>query len=243
MPDENQSKQNPISKLGAVVLCGGKSSRLGIDKSRLDFNGRTFLEQVVAQVRQVCSSVVVVGNNDLSCHRLPGDVLIARDEASDKGPLEGIRVGLKRLSMPSRAAETQPPDASNQVKQVGCEFAFVTSCDVPLLKSELVRFLFEQLEGHSAIVPVQEERIFGMTAIYRIQLHVEIANRIKAGSLRVSDLASALGARCIEAESLRAADSDLDSLTNINSVADYRELLERLELTCPADLAKSIGLV
>lgn len=241
MPDENQKQHNPISNLGAVVLCGGKSTRLGIDKSQLDFGGRTFLEEVVSQVRQVCRSVVVVGNSDLSCHRLPDDVLMARDEAIDKGPLEGIRVGLKRLK-PGLATEKLPQDVSRKAQRAGCEFAFVTSCDAPLLKPELIRFLFEHLEGHAAIVPVQGDRIFGMTAIYRTRLHVDIGNRINAGSLRVSDLASALDAHCIDAESLRASDSNLDSLTNINSVSDYREFLETTGLTCPADLAKLIGL-
>ena len=124
----------------------------------------------------------------------------------------------------------------------GCEFAFVTSCDVPLLKPQLIRFLFEQLEGHPAIVPVQGDRVFGMTAIYRTDQHVEIDDRIKSNQLRVSDLAAALDARCIKADELRKADPDLDSLTNINSVDDYRILLDRLGLECPPELAKAIGL-
>ena len=175
MPDEVQANSNdPISRLGAVVLCGGKSTRLGIDKTRLDFKGRTFLEQVVDQVGQVCRPVVVVGNTDLSFHRIADDVLLARDEAVDKGPLEGIRVGLKRLA-----------NSAASDNAAGCEFAFVTSCDVPLLQPQLIRFLFEQLERHPAIVPVQGDRVFGMTAIYRTDQHVEIDDRIKSNQLRV----------------------------------------------------------
>ena len=230
MPDDNQDKpKNLIPNLGAVVLCGGKSSRLGIDKTRLDFKGRTFLEQVVQQVRQVCSQVVIVGDTDLSFHQLPDDVWMACDEADDKGPLEGIRVGLERLA-----------NAENE--QGGCEFAFVTSCDVPLLQPALIGYLFEQLNGGSAVVPLQGDRVFGMTAIYRTRFHVEIGNRIKANQLRVSELATALDARCIDSETLRKIDPDLDSLTNINSVDDYRNLLKRLGLECPPELAKAIGL-
>jgi len=81
-----------------------------------------------------------------------------------------------------------------------------------------------------------------MTAIYRTEYHVEIGNRVKANDLRVSDLAAAFSARCIEADALRTADPDLDSMTNVNSVSDYRELLERLGLECPPELAKAIGL-
>ena len=239
MPGEDQDKSNqPISNLGGVVLCGGKSTRLGIDKSRLDFKGRTFLEQVVAQVGQVCSRVVIVGDTDLSFHRLPDDVWLAHDQAINKGPLEGIRVGLERLAQVAGQGDAQ----SDQGDFSGCEFAFVTSCDVPLLKPDLIRFLFKQLGEHQSVVPVQGERIFGMTAIYRTEHHVEIANRIEANKLRVSDLAAAFDARCIKAESLREADPDLDSLTNINSVDDYRSLLKRLGLECPPKLAKAIGL-
>ncbi len=235
MPDENQDNINhpgQISNLGAVVLCGGKSVRLGVDKTRLDFKGRTFLEQVVAQVGQVCGPIVVVGHTDLSFHTLSDDVLVARDEAIDKGPLEGIRVGLKRLAE-GESSESDSP---------GCEFALVTSCDVPLLKPNLIRFLFEQLAEKPAIVPIEGERVFGMTAIYRTDLHVEIGKRIQAGQLRVSDLAAAFGAHRIESELLREVDSELDSLTNINSVDDYRRLLARLGLACPPELAKAIGL-
>ena len=233
MPDENQDNHNPISNLGAVVLCGGKSSRLGIDKTRLDFKGRSFLEQVVAQVAQACSRVVVVGDTDLSFHNLPEDVWLARDQEANKGPLEGIRVGLERLA---------GGQADGQAGTDGCEFAFVTSCDVPLLKPELIRFLFEQSKRHAAVVPVQGDRVFGMTAIYRTDCFVEIGKRVQADQLRVSDLATALDARLLKADSLREIDPDLDSLTNVNSVDDYRQLLVRLKLQCPPELAKAIGL-
>lgn len=229
MPDDNQDKPNSlIANLGAVVLCGGKSTRLGIDKTRLDFKGSTFLEQVVNQVRQVCGKVVVVGDTDLSFHQLPDDIVVACDQASDKGPLEGIRVGLEKL-----AAD----DA-----QTGCEYAFVTSCDVPLLQPALIGCLFDQLNSGPAIVPVQGDRVFGMTAIYRTRFHVEIGRRIKANNLRVSELATAFDANCIDADQLRDIDPNLDSLTNVNSVDDYRNLLKRLGLACPPELAKLIGL-
>lgn len=230
MSDDNQDKPNGlISKLGAVVLCGGKSTRLGVDKTRLDFKGSTFLGQVVNQVRQACEKVVVVvGDTDLSFHQLPDDIVVACDQASGKGPLEGIRVGLEKLA----ADDTQ----------TGCDYAFVTSCDVPLLQPALIGYLFDQLNGGPAIVPVQGDRVFGMTAIYRTQFHVEIGERIKANNLRVSELATAFEANCIDAAQLREVDPNLDSLTNINSVDDYRSLLKRLGLRCPPELAQAIGL-
>jgi molybdopterin-guanine dinucleotide biosynthesis protein A len=149
---------------------------------------------------------------------LPKQVLFDRDEQLDKGPLEGIRVGLKRLSGSTK-------------------YAFVTSCDVPLLKTALVRHLHKLIENHDAVVPRIEDRVFGMTAIYRTDLHERIAQRISANQLRVSDLADAFDSFSPGAELLKATDPDLDSMTNINSAIDYQKLLNRFGLDYPPEIA------
>jgi len=205
------------TSLGAIVLCGGKSTRLGIDKTQLIFHGQTFLERVVSQVEQVCHPVVLVGDADFSQHQLPPNVQWATDEHPNCGPLEGIRVGLAKLA--------------SQV-----DFAFVTSCDVPLIAPQLIRFLFHKISDHEAVVPVSEERIFGMTAVYRTALHEMIDQRIKNGQLRVSELATAFQAHQISVDLLREIDPELDSMTNINSAIDYYNLLKRFGLELSPDL-------
>ena len=142
-------------KLGAVVLCGGQSSRLGVDKQELIFGGKTFLETIVQSLTPVTQQIVLVGNVNTDQHQLPSSVSITQDKLVNKGPLEGIRVGLKELS-----------DA--------CDYAFVSSCDVPLLTGKLVEFLFARMGGHDAIVPTKGPRKYGMTAIYRTSLHIAI---------------------------------------------------------------------
>ena len=199
------------NSLGAIVLCGGKSTRLGIDKTQLIFHGQTFLERVVSQVEKVCHPVILVGDPDFSQHQLPPNVQWATDENPNCGPLEGIRVGLAKLA--------------SQV-----DFAFVTSCDVPLINPELVRFLFHKIAEHEAVVPISEERIFGMTAVYRTKLHQLIDQRIQNGQLRVSELANSFQALQIPVNLLREIDPELDSMTNINSAADYFDLLKRFGL-------------
>jgi molybdopterin-guanine dinucleotide biosynthesis protein A len=213
----------PIANLGAVVLCGGKSSRLGMDKSQLVFRGQSFLSCIVGQIETVTDKIVVVGSEVTGpSRRLPAQVVFERDRRSNAGPLEGIRVGLRRLAD-------------------SVEYAFVTSCDVPLLNPAVIRHLFAQIGEYQAIVPVDGRRVFGMTAIYQTHLHDAIDRRIEAGQLRVSDLAEALGARKIAADSLSAIDPNLDSMTNINSAADYLSLLERFGEPCPPQLKAKLN--
>jgi len=192
---------------------------MGIDKAQLIFQGQTFLERVVRHTRQACGQIVLVGDIDFSKHNLPAEIVIAGDEQVGKGPLEGIRVGLKQLA-----------------KQF--QHAFVTSCDVPLLRPELIGFLFEHIGDHQAVVPIENSRVFGMTAIYQTELHQAIEQRIANEQLRVSDLASAFATNRIDVESLKVIDPELDSLTNVNSAVDYLELLNRFGLECPEQFAR-----
>lgn len=205
------------TNLGAIVLCGGRSTRLGIDKTQLIFHGQTFLERVVSQVEQACHPVILVGDADFSQHQLPPNVQWATDENPNCGPLEGIRVGLAKLA--------------SQV-----DFAFVTSCDVPLIAPQLIRFLFDKISSYEAVVPVSDERIFGMTAVYRTELHGVIAERIQNEQLRVSELATAFQAHQIPVDLLREIDPELDSMTNINSASDYYNLLKRFGLELSSEL-------
>jgi molybdopterin-guanine dinucleotide biosynthesis protein A len=220
--NSSHSDLKPISNLGAVILCGGKSTRLGIDKSQLIFRDKTFLECIIDQVAKVTDHIVLVGDVALDKHRIPSHVLLERDQRPDSGPLEGIRVGLRRLA-----------------EKV--EFAFVTSCDVPLLKPELIVQLYSQTVSWQAIVPFQGKRIFGMTAIYRTELHEAIDKRIAAHQLRVSDLADAFETHKFDVELLRNSDPNLESLTNINTADDYFEMLNRYGLECPPGISDRLN--
>ena len=216
------SSSTQYQNLGAVVLCGGKSARLGIDKTQLLFREKTFLEHVVEKVAHVASHVVLVGNIDFSNHNLPKNVILDEDKMVGKGPLEGMRVGLERLH------------------SADVEFGFVTSCDVPLLKPDLIRHLFALINDRTCVVPVDEQRVYGMTAIYRSELHVKIGDRIQSGQLRVSELANEFDALQPTVDSLRTIDPELDSMTNVNSKQDYLNLLGRFDHECPPHLLAAI---
>src|SRR5262249_16790019 len=100
--------------VGAIVLCGGRSTRMGSPKALLPFGGETMRQRVVRLLGTVVAPVVVVAADHQPLPELPADVIVARDEQEARGPLEGLRAGLKALP-------------------VSVDAAYVTSCDVPLL--------------------------------------------------------------------------------------------------------------
>jgi molybdopterin-guanine dinucleotide biosynthesis protein A len=174
----------------------------------LRFGEQSFLEVIVATLAQICSPIVLVGEVNNELHEFATPVVSCQDECRESGPLEGIRVGLKQLS-------TQT------------EYAFVTSCDVPLLTPAVVDFLIGHIGEHDAVLPFQGQRFYGMTAIYRTSMHEKASDRIQQGLLRVSDLTEGCNVNLLPVDSLKQVDPQLDSLTNINSMDDYRRLLAR----------------
>src|SRR5438132_12778301 len=91
------------------------------------------LQRVVRLLGTVVSPIVVVAAPDQALPELPQDVVITRDEREGRGPLEGLRAGLKAL-----------PEA------IGA--AYVTSCDVPLLVPDFARHMIELLSDNDIAV-------------------------------------------------------------------------------------------
>ena len=108
-----------VKDRGCIILCGGKSSRMGSPKAMLPFGDQTLLQRVITCVENVCPSIVVVAAKDQPLPDLPESVVVVRDSVEGQGPLEGIRVGLKALPQTTTVA-------------------YVTSCDVPFLKPSFV---------------------------------------------------------------------------------------------------------
>ena len=75
----------------AIVLCGGRSSRMGRDKATLSFGDETLLARVVRTAQMVVDDVVVVGESDAVW---PDGVQVVRDPVDGLGPLAGLVTGL-----------------------------------------------------------------------------------------------------------------------------------------------------
>ena len=120
-----------------IVLCGGKSIRMGQPKADLPFGGETLLERVVRRLRAAVSPVVVVAAPDQSLPRFATEVLVVRDERAGAGPLEGLRRGLDTL-------------------RTVTDFAFVTSCDSPFVEAAFVAAMLSRAEAHDTAVPVDQ---------------------------------------------------------------------------------------
>lgn len=199
---------------GGIVLCGGKSSRMGSSKALLPFGSETMLQRVVRILGEVAvEPIVVVAAPGQELPRLPSEVIVTHDEHEGRGPLEGLRAGLKAL----------PADI---------EAAYVTSCDVPLLVPGFVRQMIELAHGYDIAVTEQDGFTHPLSAIYRRDTLPKIEELLANDRLRPAFLFDAVKTRRVQPAEI-TSDPDLRTLRNLNTREDYESALELAGLPIP----------
>lgn len=98
-------------ELGCVILCGGKSVRMGASKAWLTFGDETLLQRIVGLVREVTPLIIVVAAVGQLLPVLPKDAVVVRDTSQGRGPLEGLAVGLAATAPHARLAFVTTADA------------------------------------------------------------------------------------------------------------------------------------
>jgi len=196
-------------RIGGIVLCGGKSTRMGTSKAQLPFGGETMLQRVVRLLATVLSPIVVVAAPEQQLAGLPSDVLVARDEREGRGPLEGLRAGLKAL----------PLDVDG---------AYVTSCDVPLLVPAFVQRMIELVEGFDIAVMEIDGFAHPLSAVYRRSALPHVEQLLAEDRLRPAFLFDIVRTRRVTPEEMKTIDPELRTLRNLNRPEDYRDALREL---------------
>jgi molybdopterin-guanine dinucleotide biosynthesis protein A len=201
-------------RTGGIVLCGGRSSRMGRPKAWLPFGGELMLPRVVRVLREVVDPVVVVAAPGQDVPPLPADVEVVRDEVEGKGPLGGLAAGLAALEGKADAA-------------------YLSSCDVPFLKPEFVDRVIELLAGAAVAVPRVGDYFHPLAAAYRVSTRDEVMTLLAADRLRPVFLFDAVPTRVIEPHDLADVDPDVRSLRNLNTPADYEAAIRELAAQPP----------
>jgi molybdenum cofactor guanylyltransferase len=193
-------------RVGGLVVCGGKSSRMGRAKAWLELGPETFLQRVVRVLGEVVSPIVVVAAQGQELPPLPDGITVVRDEFDGKGPLAGLATGMAAL-------------------QGRCEAVYASSTDVPLLRAEFVRALISKLGEADFVLPREGKFHHPLAACYRVALEPIVRRLVVQGRLRPVFLLDEARGIEVDVEDLRVADPDLDSLRNCNTPDEYEQLL------------------
>ncbi|MCX6345423.1 MAG: molybdenum cofactor guanylyltransferase [Armatimonadetes bacterium] len=192
--------------MATIILAGGLSMRMGLDKASLVMAGCTMIASLATRFAREMGPVIVVLR--------PGQELVTEhattvyDLHQGVGPLGGLHAGL-----------LASPDETN----------FVIACDMPFADPELACYILSALASHDAAVPMLARGPEPLHCAYHKSCLPTIESSIAAGRLRMRDALDRLDVLYIPEKELKKHNPDMRSFINVNTPEDYIEVIGLLD--------------
>ncbi len=189
----------------AAVLAGGRSTRMGVDKTLLDVQGRPLMLRVIDAVAEACDEVLIVTNRPdaLSDPGLVDDIPVLTDEVAYQGPLGGLATAMA---------------------SAGNEWVLAVAADMPHLSADVVRVLWDARKDADVVVPVSERGPEPLLALYRVEACLPPARTVlELGRRRLIHIFPSVRVTEVPEEAFREVDPQLLSLVNVNTPGDLAE--------------------
>lgn len=195
-----------MAGLAGIVLCGGRSSRMGRSKALIEWDGESFLSRAVRTMMDVADRALVAAAPDQPLPSLPESVVVVRDPAPFDGPLAAFTAAL-----PHFGAEF--------------EYVFLIGCDTPCVSAAALRFLRDRIGAADAAIPFVGDRWHPLVAIYRTGIRSVAERLVQSGMRRMIDLIETVDVVPIRDDEFRQVDPNLQSLRNVNTPDEHAALL------------------
>jgi molybdopterin-guanine dinucleotide biosynthesis protein A len=180
--------------ISVAILAGGKSSRMGADKSFVPVLGVPMVERVLAQVQGLGAETLLVTNSldDYVYLGLP----LYTDVVPGAGALGGVYSALYYAEYPH---------------------VLVVACDMPFLARPLLAHLLALAPDYDVVVPRVAEGVEPLHAVYGKPCLEPIRRRLDAGQYKVIGFYGDVQVRYVEETELRKYDPRLRSFVNVNT--------------------------
>lgn len=196
-------------RIGGLVLCGGRSTRMGVAKEWMKIGEETLLQRTVRTVSQAVPVVGIAARAGQALPMIPDGVRIATDRAEGAGPLMGLFVGLEAL-------------ARDHV-----DAAFVTGCDHPGLRASFVRRMIERLDDAAEVVAVDYDgRTQPLPAVYRTSLLPRLALAVERREHSLRSFLKEFNVRVLQSNDFADSDPALESMVNVNDPQAWNRWLK-----------------
>lgn len=192
-------------KRTALILVGGEARRSGgMEKYFFTYGGKSFLSHLIAALSKATDEIIIVARDEEQCSRfqdIPG-IRICCDRVRGIGPLGGIIAG---------------------VEEAEGDLIFITACDMPCIRSEVVELLFTSIKDADSAVPYWNEEMYEpLHAVYRKDSLKSYIATHTSYSLRA--MIRNINTKFIPIQKIREVDPNLQSFTNINDLGDLKAI-------------------
>ena len=181
-----------------IILCGGKSRRMGKNKALLKLKEKYIISYVVDILSGFCNKLILSSNSsDLKFLKIP----VVEDEHKNIGPIAGIIAGLKA--------------SENQIN-------IVFSCDTPFITSGFVEYMLSKADSVDVLLPVFDGFLQPMTGIFDKKIIPLIENEISKGNFVPPRIFEKANLRKLDINE-QTPGYHRHLFFNINSPDDYRK--------------------
>ena len=188
----------------AIILVGGEAKRAnGQEKYFFTYKGKTFIERLVDSLRKIVDEIILVARDPEQCKRFSGlaGVRCISDIRRGIGPIGGLHAG---------------------ILAAGGDLIFVSACDMPCIRSEVVEYLFATIAGYDAAIPCwNRDMLEPLHAVYRRDVLLDYLKNHESFSLR--PMIRSINTRYVPVEEIRKYDPDLGTFMNINRLEELRQ--------------------
>lgn len=189
----------------AIILAGGKSTRMGFDKQLLRLRERSLIEGLIRRLGGSFDETIVVTNRPELyiglADKITGDII------PDMGPLSGIHAGLSAASS---------------------EYSFVIACDMPQINTKYIDYMMELLNKNESMACITKfgDWIEPFNAFYSKALIEHIESFLKGGGKAVHRLLMNHNVEYIPEEVARHFSPDWGMFFNLNTREDLLKYTE-----------------
>ncbi|HUS93942.1 MAG TPA: molybdenum cofactor guanylyltransferase [Patescibacteria group bacterium] len=201
----NQStKKEGQPDLTVTIMAGGKSSRMGTDKSFVPFRGRPLIEHVLEKVNKLGNETIIITNNPAGYDYL--GLPIFGDLYANLGPLGGLHSALHHAANP---------------------YILLVACDMPWLSRPLLTYLVSLRTTGDVVVPRWDKYPEPMHAVYRKSCLDSVESNLRTGNLKLISFYGEVSVRFVNRDEIEHFDPEGQSFANVNTPGD----LESAQIT------------
>ena len=199
----------------AIVLCGGRSIRMGQDKGSLPFGSETMLERITRILGGISDEVIVVSRR---AQHTPAHVTVVHDPIEDQGPLAGIAAGLA---------------ASKSGVNI------VVACDMPLINPAVLQRMVTLMDDSDACVAIVDDHASALCGVYRSRTAPVAQALLNSGERRVMRLLDQIETKRVDAASFRDIDPNLETFISVDTPEKYADAVIRLTTSAKLPWSRS----
>jgi molybdopterin-guanine dinucleotide biosynthesis protein A len=192
----------------AIILAGGKSSRMGFDKQFLKLQDKFIVEITAEKLEKIFNEIIIVTNKPKWYEY---GYKLTSDEIEGFGPLAGIHAGLKSSSS---------------------MYNYVVACDMPFINTNYIRYMMELIECHEgkadAVITRYGDWIEPFNAFYSRSLLPRIEESFRTNNRQINKLLKDANVYYISEAKAREFSPDWEMFTNVNTFTDYQHIMDKL---------------